>query len=64
MHFRRYDTAAQALKHAMEEFNPRALIGTVLQVDEDRLDHREIKRLYDDQRYPLTRMNKRAVSTR
>jgi hypothetical protein len=62
--FRRYETAAQALQFAMEEFNPRALVGTVLQVEEERLDHREIRRLYNDENYPLARKNERVVSPR
>jgi hypothetical protein len=61
MGFRRFDSAALALRSAIEEFPATSLVGAVLQVEEERLDHKAIRRLYDDPEYPLTRNRKNAA---
>lgn len=59
--FRRYDSAALAVRFAVEEIHAKALVGSVLQVDDERLDHKDIRRLYDDPDYPLARKGKNAA---
>lgn len=61
MGFRRYDSAALAVRFAIEEISAKSLIGAVLQVDEERLDHKAIRRLYDDHDYPFIRNRKDAA---
>ena len=61
MGFRRFDSAALALRSAIEELPAKSLVGAVLQVDEERLDHKGIRQLYDDPEYPLTRNRKNAA---
>jgi hypothetical protein len=57
--YRRFARAADAIRYAMEELPPSLLLGSFLQVDEDRFDHEGIRRLYESIDYPLPR---RAVS--
>jgi hypothetical protein len=59
--FRRFGSAAKAMRFAIEEIPGKALVGAVLQVDEERFDHRDIRRLYDDSEYPLVRKRKAAA---
>jgi hypothetical protein len=61
MGFRRYDSAALAVRFAIEDIQAKALVGAILQVDEERLDHKAIRQLYDDPEYPLTRNRKNAA---
>jgi hypothetical protein len=53
--YRRFGNAAEALRFAVEELPPPILVGAVLEVLEDRFDHRDIRKLYDQPRYPLPR---------
>ncbi len=53
--YRRFDSAAEALRFAMEELPRQLLPGAVLEVDEERLDSNEMRRLYDSADFPLTR---------
>jgi hypothetical protein len=53
--YRRFGSAAEALRFAVEELPPPILVGAVLEVLEDRFDHRAIRQLYDQPRYPLPR---------
>jgi hypothetical protein len=53
--YRRFATAAEAIRFAIEDMPQDFLIGTVLEVDETRLDAEGIRRLYDSVRYPLAR---------
>ena len=54
--YRRFDTAAEAIKFAIEEMNPELLNGSTLEVDEKRFDGTEIRALYNAEEYPLKRM--------
>jgi hypothetical protein len=53
--YRRFGSAAEALRFAVEELPPPVLVGAVLEVREDRFDHRAIRELYTQPRYPLPR---------
>jgi hypothetical protein len=53
--YRRFDTAAEALRFAVEELPAPLLVGAVLEVQEDRFDHQAIRDLYSRSRYPLPR---------
>jgi hypothetical protein len=53
--YRRFRTAAEAIRYAIEELPAEYLVGAVLEVNEDRYEADEIRRLYDDPAYPLAR---------
>lgn len=54
--YRRFPTAAQAIRFAMEEIPEPLLIGAVMEVKEERFDHNRIRDLYENQEYPLSRL--------
>jgi hypothetical protein len=53
--YRRFDTAAQAIRFAIEQMPVEFLGGTVLDVREERAGGTRIRELYDSADYPLTR---------
>ena len=53
--YRRFDTAAAAIKFAMEELPAPALLGAVIEINERRLSHADIRELYESPDYPLKR---------
>jgi hypothetical protein len=53
--YRRFSTAAEAIRYAIEELPAEYLVGAILEVNEDRFEADEIRRLYDDPTYPLPR---------
>lgn len=53
--YRRFATAAEAIRYAIEEIPAPLLVGAVMEVSEERFDHRAIRELYDGAGYPLAR---------
>ncbi len=51
--YRRFPTAAEAIRYAMEEVPAPLLIGAVMEVSEQRFDHQGIRELYEQPGYPL-----------
>jgi hypothetical protein len=53
--YRRFESAAEAIRFAVEQLDKELLRSTTLEVDEDRLTGDAISRLYQRPDYPLTR---------
>jgi hypothetical protein len=53
--YRRFDTAAAAIKCAIEELPAIRTLGAWMQVGDERFDVDDIQRLYDSDDYPLKR---------
>ena len=53
--YRRFGTAAEAIRFAVEEFPAVRTLGAWLQVGDDRYDVDDIQRLYDSAEFPLKR---------
>ncbi len=53
--YRRFKTAAEALRYIMEDVPGSWLIGSLLEVDEKRYDATGIRSLYEATDYPLQR---------
>lgn len=56
MTYHRFPTGAEAIKYAVETLPPEMLSGSVLEVDEERFEADDIRRLYDSAAYPLVRV--------
>jgi hypothetical protein len=53
--YRRFSTAAEAIRFAVEEIPEPLLVGAIMEVEEQRFDHMGIRALYQRQTYPLHR---------
>ena len=53
--YRRFETAAEAVRFAVETLPATALTACTVETDGKRLGSRELKALYADTRYPLAR---------
>ncbi len=55
MGYKRFTRAADAIRYAIEELPAEFLVGAFLEVNEERFDGAEIRRLYERPDYPLER---------
>jgi hypothetical protein len=53
--YRRFTTAAEAIRFAVEDFPAMRTLGAWMQVGDDRFDSDDIHRLYESDDYPLRR---------
>jgi hypothetical protein len=53
--YRRFSSSAAALQFAVEQVPAPLLLGLILECDENRFDHADIRELYDSPDYPLDR---------
>jgi hypothetical protein len=53
--YKRFDSAAFAIRFAMEELDADLLPGAILEIDEERYDDQAIRDLYASAAYPLKR---------
>ena len=53
--YRRFATAAEAIRFAIEDLPPELLMGASLEVEEARFDGQAIRALYDSDDFPLVR---------
>jgi hypothetical protein len=53
--YRRFASAAEAIRFIVEEMPAKWLSGTYLEVDEQRFEGEQIRALYDAEDYPLIR---------
>jgi hypothetical protein len=53
--YRRFATAAEAIRYAVEDFPAVRTLGAWMQVGDERFDGDAIQRLYDSEEYPLKR---------
>jgi len=54
--YRRFETAAEAIRFVVEEVPASALRGAYLEIDEAQFARHEIQCLYDSEAYPLCRV--------
>jgi len=51
--YRRFATAADAIRFAIEELPELLLLGACIEINEQRLNYKDIQALYASERYPL-----------
>lgn len=55
LRYKRFESAAEALRFAIEDMPTSLLRGSVLEVEDFRLDGAQMRQLYDSESYPLPR---------
>jgi hypothetical protein len=55
--YRRFVCSAEAIRFTIEQLPELMQRGAVMQVDDDRFEFTQIRALYDDERYPLSRQD-------
>jgi hypothetical protein len=58
--YKRFAQASQAIRFAIEDMSLECLVGSVLEVDEQRYGSDDIRRLYQSAEYPLSRRGSRS----
>jgi hypothetical protein len=53
--YRRFAAAGEAIRYAVEVLPASSFLGAFLEVNEERFDSNEIRRLYESVEYPLPR---------
>jgi hypothetical protein len=53
--YKRFEVAAEAIRFAMEELPSEFLLGSYLEVEEERFNAQQIRQLYESKDYPLPR---------
>lgn len=61
--YRRFASAAEALRFAMEELSPGSLAGAALEVGDERFDSHGMRGLYEAADYPLLRREAKGRSS-
>jgi hypothetical protein len=61
--YRRFASAAEALRFAIEELSPGSLAGAALEVGDARFDSRGMRQLYEAANYPLVRREREGRSS-
>ncbi len=56
--YRRFDHASEAIRFAMEELPEPLLLGAYIEINEERLGHKDIRALYDSAAFPLKKIAK------
>jgi len=54
--YRRFARAADAIRFAVEELPEPLLLGAFIEIDEERLGHKDIRALYDSENFPLKKV--------
>jgi hypothetical protein len=61
--YRRFASAAEALRFAIEELPPESLAGAALEVGDQRFDSHGIRRLYEAPDFPLARRERKIATS-
>jgi hypothetical protein len=55
LNYKHFESAAEAIRYAIEEIPTQNLVGTLLEADDSRYDGKQIHRLYASPDFPLAR---------